>query len=246
MNRKTNKKIWTLILFGISVLSVYAGDFDRGIKQHTFVPKGQWIVGSSISYSQYDDKNYKFLVIDGFDASGYSFKISPVLCYAFKDNLAAGGRAMYQRTLAKIDRLDIGINDDMNINTKDIYKLSHSYSGMAILRYYISLGSSARFGLFNEAQLSIGGSQSKYVNGKGESVSGTFSSSTDLQFGMAPGLVAFVNNYTTVEVSIGVLGLNYSKTRQTTDQIYNGDYSSSSANFKINLFSIGLGIALYL
>ena len=122
MNRKTNKKIWTLILFGISVLSVYAGDFDRGIKQHTFVPKGQWIVGSSISYSQYDDKNYKFLVIDGFDASGYSFKISPVLCYAFKDNLAAGGRAMYQRTLAKIDRLDIGINDDMNINTKDIYK----------------------------------------------------------------------------------------------------------------------------
>ena len=96
MNRKINKKIWTLILFGISVLSVYAGDFDRGIKQHTFVPKGQWIVGSSISYSQYDDKNYKFLVIDGFDASGYSFKISPVLCYAFKDNLAAGGRAMYQ------------------------------------------------------------------------------------------------------------------------------------------------------
>lgn len=63
---------------------------------------------------------------------------------------------------------------------------------------------------------------------------------------MAPGLVAFINNYTAIEVSIGVLGFNYSKTKQLTDQVYEGERSSSSANFKINLFSIGLGIAFYL
>ena len=43
-----------------------------------------------------------------------------------------------------------------------------------------------------------------------------------------------------------VLGLDFSKVKQTTDQVYVGERSSSSANFKINLFSIGLGIAFYL
>ena len=235
-----------ILLLGSFGSPLQAEEFDRGIRQSTFVPKGQWIVGSSISYSQYDGDNYKLLVVNGLDASGYTFKVSPLLCYTFKDNLAAGGRAVYQRTLTRVDRLALELNDDLRFNTGDIYRLSHSGSGMAVMRYYISLGSSTRFGLFNEAQLSIGSSQSKYVTGKGETVSGTFSRSTDLQFGLAPGLVAFVNDFAAIEVSIGVLGLNYSKTRQTTDQIYNGEYSSSGANFKINLFSVGLGIAFYL
>ena len=49
-----------------------------------------------------------------------------------------------------------------------------------------------------------------------------------------------------VEVSVGVLGLNFNKVRQTTDQVYIGESSYNSANFKINLFSIGLGVAFYL
>lgn len=41
-----------------------------------------------------------------------------------------------------------------------------------------------------------------------------------MSIGAAPGIVAFINNYTAVEVSIGVLGLNFSKTKQTTNQVY--------------------------
>ena len=73
-----------------------------------------------------------------------------------------------------------------------------------------------------------------------------FATTTGMSIGAAPGIVAFINNYTAVEVSIGVLGLNFSKTKQTTNQVYQGEHSSSSANFKINLFSIGLGLAFYL
>ena len=66
--------------------------FVRKIEQRTFVPKGQWILGNTISYSEYSGKNYQFLVVENFSGKGYSFKVSPVLCYAFKDNMAAGGR----------------------------------------------------------------------------------------------------------------------------------------------------------
>ena len=87
---------------------------------------------------------------------------------------------------------------------------------------------------------------SRGLEWKGEALTGTYSKSTDLGFGVSPGMVAFINNYTAVEVSIGVLGVNLSKTRQVTNQVETGEQSSTSANFKINIFSIGLGIAFYL
>ena len=33
--------------------------------------KGQWIAGSSISYSEHTEDNYQFLIIDGFKSDGY-------------------------------------------------------------------------------------------------------------------------------------------------------------------------------
>lgn len=241
------KKI-TFILFLalLGTLSTQAQEFKRDIKLGTFIPKGQWIVGSSVSYSEHNEKNYQFLVMDGLNSDGYTFKVSPMVCYAFKDNVAAGGRFSYGRTLTKLSDLSINLDEDNQFDVNDLYQLKHSYSAMAVLRNYVTLGSSRRFALFNETQLGIGGSQSKVVSKGGDSVTGTYSTTTDFNIGVAPGIVAFINNYTAVEVSVGVLGLNFSKVKQTTDQVYIGERSSSSANFRINLFSIGLGIAFYL
>lgn len=238
--------IITLALAAIAGGKIQAQEFKRQIEQSTFVPKGQWIAGSSISYSEHTEDNYQFLIIDGFRSDGYTFKVSPLVCYAFKDNIAAGGRFAYSRSLIKIDGLTLNIDDDNQFDINDLYQLKHTYSGMLILRNYISLGKSKRFALFNETQLEWSGSQSRVINGKDESVTGTFATTTGMSIGAAPGIVAFINNYTAVEVSIGVLGLNFSKTKQTTNQAYQGEHSSSSANFKINLFSIGLGLAFYL
>lgn len=235
------KTAFILSLVFLGIFSVRAQDFKRDIKLGTFMPKGQWIVGSSVSYSEHNEQNYQFLVLDGFN-----FKVSPMVCYAFKDNMAAGGRFAYGRTLTKLDGLSINLDEENQFDVDDLYQLKHSYSVMAVLRNYVTLGSSKRFALFSETQLGMGGSQSKVVNKGGDSVTGTYSTTTDFSIGVAPGIVAFINNYTAVEVSIGVLGLNFSKVKQTTDQVYVGERSSSSANFKINLFSIGLGIAFYL
>ena len=168
------------------------------------------------------------------------------MCYAFKDNVAAGGRFMYSRTYTKLNNISVNIDEDTNFDISNLYELKNSYSGIAVLRNYINLGSSKRFALFNEVQLELGGSVSKVVNGKGDDLTGVYQTSLDASVGLSPGLVAFINNYTAVEVSIGVLGLNVSRTHQVTDRIYESNRSSMSANFKINLFSIGLGIAFYL
>lgn len=235
-----------IIVCCCSILQLSAQKFDRGIKQNTFVPKGQWITGVSVSYSEYSNENYKFLVLEKIDGSGYNLNVSPLICFTFRDNVAAGGRFGYSRSLTKLNNLSLNLDDDLDFDISDMYTLSHSYSGTGVLRTYISLGDSKRFGLYNEAQFTLEGGQAKMINGKGEDLTGTYQKSFGLQVGMSPGLVAFINNYTAVEVSIGVLGFNYKKINQTTDQVYHGERRTSSANFKINLFSIGLGLAFYL
>lgn len=246
MTRSLKTILLTLLLVTVGSSLTQAQEFKRNIEMKTFIPKGQWIVGSSVSYSQYSNDNYQFLVIENLSGEGYSFKVSPVLCYAFKDNLAAGGRFMYSRNYTKLDNIGLHIDEDLNLDISDLYELKHSYSAIAVLRNYINLGSSKRFALFNEVQLELGGSTSRVLNGKGDNLTGVYQTSFDAGIGLSPGMVAFINNYTAVEVSIGVLGFNMSKTRQVTDQIYKSNRSSTSANFNINLFSIGLGIAFYL
>ena len=200
----------------------------------------------SVVFRTYGKNNYDFLVVEKINSDGYSFKLSPMFAYALKDNMALGGRFKYGRTLVRMDETQLNLDDENQFDINNVYQLKHSYSAMAIFRNYIPLGDSKRFAIFSETQLEFGGSQSKVANGKGEALTGTYSKSTDLAFGVAPGMVAFINNYTAVEVSIGVLGVNLSKKRQVTNQVETGEQSSTSANFKINIFSIGLGIAFYL
>jgi hypothetical protein len=56
----------------------------------------------------------------------------------------------------------------------------------------------------------------------------------------------FLNNYSAVEVNVGVLGYSYTHTKSTTDQIYVANTKTKYANFNINLFSITFGVAFYL
>jgi hypothetical protein len=227
-------------------LSAGAQEFKRDIEQSVFVPKGQWIVGSTISYSEHNESNYQFIVLDNINSDGYTFKVSPMLMYAFRDNMAAGCSAAYKRSLTKLSDVTLTLDEDNSFDISDLYELRHSYSGVACLRNFISLGSSRRFGLYCDLQLEAGGSQAKIVTGSGDDITGTYATSTDFSVGVAPGMVAFINNYTAVEVSVGVLGLDFSKTKQTTNQVQIGERKLTSASCRINLLSIGLGLAFYL
>ena len=236
------------MLIAVGTLGAHAQRFDRGIEVNStvFVPKGQWIVGGNISYSTHDNENYKFLVIENIKSTGYNFKVSPMFAYAIKDNMALGLRGGYNRQLLKVNNADLNLGEDMNLGVSDYYSLKHTSTGSLIYRNYITLGKSKRFALFNEMQLTYGYGQAKLVDSSGAAVTGTYETTHDIAIGCSPGLVAFINNSTAVEVNVGVLGFNYSQTKQVTDQVYVGYRKASQMNFKINIFSIALGIAFYL
>lgn len=221
-------------------------EFSRDLEQISFVPKGQWIAGISVDYSQDRMDNYQFLIIENMTDNSYSFKVSPMLMYSFKDNLAVGAKFAYQRSMLDMANANMIIDSETSYDVDNLYSLRHNYYGTAALRYYISIGNSSRFGFFSEVDLKLGGGQSKLVNGSGDSLTGTYERNFNLGVGLTPGIMMFLNNYSALEVSVGVLGFDYTHTKSITDQVYYANRRSQSANFKVNLFSVSFGVAFYL
>lgn len=221
-------------------------EFERNLESISFVPKGQWITGLSVSYTQTDLDKYQFFIVENMSGDTYSFKLSPMLLYAFANDLAAGGRFAYSRSLTRLNSADFVLGADTEYNIDNLYRISHTFQTSAVFRNYFSLGASTRFGLFNEVQLQYGYGQAKICDGTGVNVTGTYETTNSFNLGLTPGFMVFLNNYSALEVNVGVLGLNYSHTSATTNQIYTASRTSSSANFKINLFSITFGVAFYI
>lgn len=222
---------------------------ERGLtsKSTLFVPRGQWIFGGTVSYSTHTNDSYSLLVVEGIDSKGYTFRVSPMITYAVGDNSAVGVRFIYERSLLRIAEAAVNMGDDetgVNLTVDRYYALEHAYTGAVIWRRYIPLGSSKRFAIFTETQFAAGGTQAKFA--MDQPVKGTFQSGYKVSLGVSPGLVAFATNNMAVEVSIGVMGIDYSRIKQVHNQVVTGRRSSSNMNFKVNIFSIGLGVAFYL
>ena len=209
-----------------------------------FVPKGQWVFGGSVSYSTHSNNNYNFLIIEDIESDGYTFQVSPLVGYAYAKNSLVGIRFGYSRSLTQLDNASLSIT---SLDNAFFYSLKHSYNAEALWRKYIPLGrNNKRFSLCAEVSLAMGGSQSKLASGPQNALSGTYATSFDVALGVNPGISAFLTNNMAIEVNVGVLGFNYSHTRQVSNQVVAGENSSSQMNFKINIFSIGLGAAFYL
>ena len=214
---------------------------------HVFVPEGQWIFGGTASYSAHANDDYTFFIVEKINSDGYTFKVSPLIGYALRNNMALGMRFVYGRSLLKVDSGELNLGDEesgTHLTAEYYYSLKHSYSAAAIWRQYIPLGRNRRIALFNEMSLTLGGHQKKFA--ADSPVRGTYETGYSVSLGVSPGLVAFATNTMAVEVNVGVMGISYTHAHQDHNRVREGDVKSSLMNFKINLLSIGLGVSFYL
>ena len=222
---------------------------QRGLTSlsNTFVPKGQWVIATNVSFSTHSNNNYTFVVIEGIDSEGHTMKITPALGYALTNNMVVGVRFASSRTFLRIDNGSIQLGDDdtgVDLKADYFYSLKHTYQASLIWRQYIPLGNNKRFALFNEMQIGMGRSQAKFA--ADSPIRGTYETGKIFSIGMTPGLVAFATNNMAVELNVGVLGFTYNSVKQIHNQVTVGKRNSSAMNFKVNIFSIGLGVAFYL
>ncbi len=231
------------------VNSVNGARNERGLidKKNRFIPKGQWIFGGTASYSTHVNDNYTFLIIEGIKSDGYTVKASPFIGYAFRDNMALGVRFAYGRSLLKVTGGELNLGDEesgTHITTEYNYRLKHSYTASIIWRPYIPLGQSKRFALFTEVALAVGGHQTKEA--ADSPIRGMYETGYSAELGVSPGIVAFATNSMAIELSVGMMGIGYTRSNQVKNQVEHAEISSSNMSFRINLLAIGMGVSFYL
>ena len=250
INSNMKHQITILLVFSLLFPSFlqakkHREQIDRGIHSSTFIPKGQWMVGGSFSYSESNSDDYKFLILKNVEGKRYSFSVSPNFGYFIRDNVAVGGRFSYTRDYIDIGNLDIDLNEDLSFKINNASLLQHMIYGTGFVRTYINLGNSKRFGLFNEARVTFGAGQGKTYSGEAETLDGVYEKIKHLQVGIAPGMTAFITNNAAVEVSVGVMGFDSKWIEQDHNKVIQGSRRETSAKFKIDLFSINLGMTYY-
>ena len=258
------KKIFIAILT-LGVLSVFSAfskekkpvePFDRGIgmSRSVFIPKGTVGAGVSFSYNNYsignstDDAGYAMLFSLFQDIHGnmMSFGVAPYASYFIADNLSVGVRFDYDRSSLGLGNANISLGDAMSFTLNNFHYFKQAYTGSVTLRNYMPIADSRRFALFTEVRATGGYAQSEtYKLDEGDKF-GTYQDIYQFELGLVPGITAFVTNEVAVEVSIGLLGFNYQKVEQVTNQVERSEMENSGANFKINLFSIGFGMSFYI
>lgn len=258
------KKIFilTAMMLAFSVISSAekkedsAEAFDRGIEKSTtcFIPKGAVGGGITFSYNDYNignaanDIGYTMLfsLIDGVKGNMTSFGVSPQVSYFVADNLSVGLMFDYERS--RIDNAvgQLSLGDGMSFGVNDYNYFKHTYSGAVTCRYYMPLAKSKRFGMFAEVRAAGGYGQSESYRVENDEKFGTYQDIYKFSLGLVPGLSVFVTDEVALEVAIGILGLNWQKVEQTTNQVDKSVMTSSGANCNINLLSLEMGMSFYI
>ena len=234
----------------LGAICAEAQHYDRGyetVPSSPFVKKGTWLLGGTVRYSQHVNDNYSLLVINGINSNGFRVSANPKLMYMFRDNMGAGIRFSYDRSMLDLESADLSISE-ITMNAKDCYQIQHKYSAYAVYRAYIPyipFGNSKRVAMF--ADLLFGGSykQGKTFNAGGEYVVGTYGQKYALELAVEPGLVAFLSERLAVELNVGIFGVSYGWNDQLRNQVIGGHSDSTSAGFMVNLLSLGVGLSYY-
>ena len=202
------------------------------------------MLGGTARYTQHVNTDYNLLVINDINSSGYNVSASPKLLYMFKDNMGAGIRFSYGRSMLDLESADLSVAQ-ITMSARDCYQIQHKFNAYAVYRAYIPFGNSKRVAMF--ADLLFGGSykQGKTFNAGGEYVVGTYSQNYSLELAVEPGLVAFLTDRLAVELNVGIFGINYNWTNQLRNQVTAGHSDSTSAGFMVNLLSLGVGLSYY-
>lgn len=218
----------------------------RDMMKATFVPKGQWMVGGTINFTQWDTDNYNLMVLKNVDIEGHTFSGSPYFGYFIAKNLAIGARYNYTRNYFFLGNLDLKLGEGLSIDLEDIYYLGHTHTADFFVRPYLSLSKSNTYGAFVEIRAGYSHTNSKNSTGKGVDYDGSYTTANTLQLNVCPGMAVFATDFLAVEASIGIMGLKYRWVDQKTNQVESGKSRTAGANFKFNFLSVNIGLTFYL
>ena len=221
--------------------------FDRGLKNYVFAPKGEYQLGLTASYGEFDADDVQVLsILKDLDFKGHLYSIKPSVSYFFKNNQSIGLRLNYTRGVADLSNLSVDFDDDLNFTLHDVKYHSNCYAGEIFYRRYIGLDKSKRFAIFNETNLSYMHGTTRFQRYYNEELRDTRTTINEVSLNFCPGVCVFIMDAVSLNLSFGVFGVSFRNEDQTTNGVDEGSRFTSGANFKLNIFNLNFGIGVHI
>lgn len=223
---------------------------DRETHKHSFVYKGELMIGATVSYGTLSSDNTDlYLLLDNLKLGGSVVTVNPFIGYFVADNHAIGLRFGYTRVDGRLGNatLDLGEQNDVQMSFGNMDFRSNNYSFGIYHRSYAPLDAKGRFGLFSELELlAVTGSQTfGYTSGgeRQESNSDIFR----IKLNFNPGLAVYIFPNVCGTVSFGLGGIQYNRISQSDETgAFTGLRQTSKMQFKLNLTDIRVGMTIHL
>lgn len=225
----------------------FVGRFDRGLKNYLFMPKGNWGVGLTAGYSQFNTDDVQILsLLKDINIKGKTFSVKPEAMYFFDSNRAAGLRLGYSRNIFDLGSLNLEISEDISFSLSDVDYKTESYSAGIFYRQYIGLDKNRRFALFGETELSISSSYGEFKRNYDGVPRKTRTNTLKMGLDFSPGVSVFMHPNASFNVSFGIFGVHFANERQTTGNSDEGRRFTSGASFKFNMLNLNMGLVIHI
>ncbi len=225
---------------------------DRGINSplNRFGYQGEMMMGLTASYGTMSAEETDLLVyLADINLDCAVTTVKPYFGYFYRDNRCVGIRLGYQYTNGDLDNLDLDLGDqnDIELNISGMEMRNNSYSVALFHRAYVALDRRGQFGLFAEVEGSAMFGESEFVNNAGNDVRYTRSENMRFKLSFNPGMAVYIFPSVCATVSIGLGGLQYASVDQF-DELDNkvGTRRAAKMLFKLQLANINFGVNVHL
>lgn len=238
-----------MLLLLVPCTSVWGQKAERGIAKigkeaRVVAPKGTWMLGGTIAYSDYRASNYSLAMINGINTNGYSIQFNPTVMAAVANNVGVGLRLGYKRGSFNLDNASLEAMG-ASIDVQDYKSLNQKFGGAVFGRYYIPVGNSNRFSIIGDIYASAYYGEGKLTNRQDGAIIGTYQRTMDLDLGVDFGAMAFITRTFALEATLDILSFGTTYTKQVKNQVFDGNRKFWKAHYALNLLSFRLGAYFY-
>lgn len=209
---------------------------------HISIYKNEKMTGASFIYANLNSSNSElFLLANSLTAQGQFYRIAPNFSWAYHNNCSIGARIAYTRLLGEVSAGNVSLlSDDLKLDLKDV-NIDYSIIKAALFhRNYIGLDRRGTVGLFLECQLSYSYNHSTF----GKDIN-AFSAGHSFDFIVSPGIVLFILPVVSVEASLGIIDLGYTKSQTYKANEPVGSHQKWNAAVDLNVLNLNFGITYH-
>lgn len=200
--------------------------------------KGNAFIGGTLSLNSKEISNKNALILNIDDENSNSIAFGVDGGYAIKDNLFIGLGAEYGQSVKKGHYTESDIQQYNQVFTNKM-------EFRPFIKNYVPLGSSRRFNIINQTELSFSLQQSIKESLVDDEITRTLSRTYVAGIGIRPGISVFVIDNFAIETTVNVAGIKYTYQKSETTNQTPTIVKQGLIDLKIDIIQLNLGFFVY-